>query len=150
MRSPGVPWILPAEAGRSTPSRVPCPAPGPASTIRPGKPVHMSHTYRLEVGTRWLNQWTTRRCEVVAIEQYAVTVKMLDPPFEEKHFPADHPLLAIRYNNLAHIELASGNREKACAHWHHALSILLKHFDETHPNVKVVLNALETHWGGAD
>ena len=39
----------------------------------------MSHTYRLEVGTRWLNPWTKRR--------YTVTVKMLDPPFEEKHFP---------------------------------------------------------------
>ena len=47
----------------------------------------MSHTYRLEVGTRWLNQWTKRRCEVVATERYAVTVKMLDAPFEEKHFP---------------------------------------------------------------
>jgi tetratricopeptide (TPR) repeat protein len=64
---------------------------------------------------------------------------------KDKHFDPDHPVLAIRYNNLAHIERADGNRSKACELWHKARAILRKHFDRSHPDVVLVEKSLNTH-----
>ena len=67
---------------------------------------------------------------------------------EEKHFDPNHPTLAVRYNNLAHIALAEGKRAEACGLWRRAHAIVTKHFDADHPHVRVVEDSLRRHCGG--
>jgi len=67
---------------------------------------------------------------------------------DQKHFDPDHPNLATRYNNLAHIELEEDKREAACRLWRRAHGILTKHFNDDHPRVRAVARFLERHCGG--
>jgi|GEM_PF-3676636 len=60
-----------------------------------------------------------------------------------KHFAPDHPNFAAAYNNLAAICYHEGDRAATCANLKKALGILLKHFDENHPNVKITRESMQ-------
>jgi hypothetical protein len=63
---------------------------------------------------------------------------------DEKHFDPDHPTFATRYNNLAHICKAEGDRAAACDNFKKALAILRTHFPDTHPHIQTVLHSMKT------
>jgi hypothetical protein len=62
---------------------------------------------------------------------------------DERHFDPDHPTLAIRYNNLGHIELAEGNRLRACELLRRAEAILAKQFSSSHPRRLAVAEMMQ-------
>ncbi len=68
----------------------------------------------------------------------AMRYKLLSMDIERKHLGETHPQMGASYSNLAVIQQAQGDRPAACANFRKALAILLKHFDENHPRVKIV------------
>ncbi len=61
------------------------------------------------------------------------------------HFAPDHPNLAIRYNNLAHIAIDQGKIPEAVALWRKSYPIRLKALGPDHPDTKDVADALRKY-----
>ncbi len=81
---------------------------------------------------------------------YKMLANFLYIPFYEKALeiyqktlPANHPHLAISYNNIGAVYYNMGEDSKALSYVEHALGILQRSLPPNHPHIQSVRNSIE-------